>query len=110
MGCTVVLVFFSIAWALFARRLNPQLINSPPFPTGTHPPAPKHTFATAKDDVDVFNHQPDNDPQAIVLRFMTTGETHQVIQQIGGFSLLFGAGGGGRDGWVASDHLDFKVQ
>jgi hypothetical protein len=41
--------------------------------------------------------------------FLSAGGTHQVIDQKEGFALLF-AVGGGSDGWVAKDHLNFKIE
>jgi hypothetical protein len=108
-------VYLDRVGLLCAVPQAPQLIKPPPFPAAaTHPPvAPPpahHLFGTAKDDVDVYNHQPDSETNARTIAIMRQGQTRQVIQQIGGWSLLFGAGGGGADGWVASDHLAFKTQ
>jgi hypothetical protein len=107
-------VYLDRVGLLCATPQAPQLIKPPPFPAATHPPVgpppAHHLFGTTKDDVDVYNHQPDSDPDARTIAILRQGQTRQVIQQIGGWSLLFGAGGGGADGWVASDHLAFKTQ
>ena len=74
------------------------------------PPGQRHLFATANDDVAVYNLQPNNNPQARPTATMRQGHTRQVIQQVPGWSLLYGGGDGGGQGWVACDHLSYVIR
>ena len=79
-----------------------------PPPTHRGPLGPRSALAIANDDVDVYDDQPDRNRKAKVVAVMRKGQSHRLVEQIGGWSDLANAAGPQQNGWVATDHLTIK--